>query len=112
LTPFGDNQRYDLVVDLRTKFLKIQCKTGRIKAGAIIFPTSSSQAHRGKGRQSYRGQIDLFAVYCPENRRVYVVPVDDVGTCEGSLRIEATKNNQTIGCRMAADYDLQSLVLV
>jgi hypothetical protein len=68
LMPFGDNQRYDFVTDEGDGiFCRYQCKTGRINNGCILFSTSSSQAHRGKGKQSYIGQIENFAVYCPDN---------------------------------------------
>jgi hypothetical protein len=55
LRPFGDNQRYDLVVDDNNKFIRIQCKTGKLINGAVKFSTCSSQGHRGKGKQHYRG---------------------------------------------------------
>jgi hypothetical protein len=31
LLPFGDNQRYDFVVDNHGEFIRIQCKTGRYR---------------------------------------------------------------------------------
>jgi len=104
LQPFGDNQRYDLVIEDDRKFVRVQCKTGRIKGGAVLFDTCSSQAHRGRGKKDYRGQADVFGVYCPERDEVYLVPVDDVGRTSATLRLEPPKNGQTKGVRLAVEY--------
>ena len=104
LQPFGDNQRYDLVIDDGGTFIRVQCKTGRLKGGAIHFDTCSSQAHRGKGKQDYRGQVEMFAVYFPDKDTVYMVPVEDVGRTSAMLRLEPPKNGQVKGVRLAASY--------
>jgi len=41
LLPFGDNQRYDLVIHHNNEFIRVQCKTGRLRNGAIVFNTIS-----------------------------------------------------------------------
>ncbi|MBT5636233.1 MAG: hypothetical protein HOJ23_11670 [Gammaproteobacteria bacterium] len=104
LQPFGDNQRYDLVVDEDGKFIRVQCKTARLKNGALAFDTCSSQTHRGKGKQDYRGQADLFGVYSPDRDAVYLVPVEDVGVTQARLRLSKPRNGQSKGVRFAADY--------
>jgi len=109
LKPFGDSQRYDLVMELDGRFLRIQCKTGRLVRGAIEFQTCSSYAHRGLGRKDYRGQADLFAVYCPDNDKTYVVPVEAVGRAKCSLRVEAARNGQRNRTRDAATYEVSWL---
>lgn len=105
LIPFGDNQRYDLVVEINNEFKKIQCKTGFYKNGCVVFNTCSSQTHRGNGKQSYRGQIDYFAVYCPQLDSCYVCHVDDVNIHEGILRVDKPKNNQVKKIKWAKDYE-------
>lgn len=70
-----------------------------------MFKTHSDNGH-GWGRRDYRGQVDYFAVYCPETDKVYLVPVEDVGTNEGSLRVEPTLNEQQKGVRWAVDYEI------
>jgi len=106
LTPFGDSQRYDMVLDEGGKFIRVQCKTGKIHNGAITFPTSSTNWNQGT-RRDYRGQIDFFAVYEPTTDKVYLVPVMDVGTAAASLRLAPSKNGQSKGVRMAADYEFK-----
>jgi hypothetical protein len=90
LMPFGDNQRYDLVIDIDGKFLRVQCKTARlIKAGAVLnFPAYSSSVHRSGGtKKGYRDQADLFAVYSPDTGQVYILPVAEVGESDVALRL-------------------------
>ena len=104
LIPFGENQRYDLVLeDEYREFIRIQVKTGRIRKGAILFNTCSVDRYTST-RRDYKNDVDVFYVYCPENDNIYRVPVNDTPTREMSLRITPTKNCQRIGIRWADDY--------
>lgn len=62
--------------------------------------------HRKGGTRNYRGQIDYFAVYVPQIQKYYLVPVDIVGTKEGVLRLEPTRNKQEKHVRWAKEYEL------
>ncbi len=105
LLPFGDNQRYDLVVDEDGQFLRIQCKTGRVKDGCVQFSTCSTN-FRSSQRYDYRGQADVFAVYVPPPLdRVYVVPVSDVCRSVAVLRLRPPQNSQVNRIKMASDYE-------
>lgn len=99
LIPFGNGQRYDLVVDTGTDLMKVQCKTGHMRRGAIEFNTQSAE-------QDYLGQVDIFGVYCPANGKVYMVPVGEVATSKGYLRLEPAKNNQKTKICWAKNYEL------
>lgn len=102
----SDNQRYDLVVESDGRFERLQCKTGRLKDGAVSFPTCSSSVHRGGERKYYTGQIETFAVYCPENDEVYMVPIEVTPKGYCSIRTEKPKNNQTKGIRWADEFKI------
>lgn len=105
LLPFGDNQRYDLVIDDAGTFRRVQCKTGRLRKGSIAVNGSSISApHRGGARRDYRGAADLFGVYCPDTDECYLVPVDDVPTNEFRLRYAEVVGTDSARCRFAADY--------
>jgi hypothetical protein len=103
LVPFGDGCRYDLVVEIEGKFQRVQCKTGRLRDGTVVFKTCSIVPGTGKSR-AYTDEIDLFGIYCLEIDQVYLVPVGDVGGVEGRLRIDPTLNNQSRGVRWAKNY--------
>ena len=106
--PFGENTRYDLVIDDGEGLLRIQCKTGRLRMGAVRFATCSSYGHHrnpGASRRSYAGQIDSFAVYCPETSGVYLIPIADVPTKSSAmLRVDVPRNGQSKRIRLAHDY--------
>jgi hypothetical protein len=107
LTPYGDKNRYDLVVDNDGTFIRIQCKTGRLgkDKSFVRFDSCSSTMHRTNGKkQNYRGQIELFAVYCRELNQVYFVPIDDATSYETRLRLTPPINKQQKGVRWANDY--------
>jgi hypothetical protein len=110
LVPFGENTRYDLVIDDGVRLARVQCKTGRLRKGAVIFSACSSYAHHPNPRmvtRSYIGQIDYFAVFCPETSSSYLIPIGDAPlTRSGSLRVDPPRNNQRIGIRFAADYEI------
>ena len=36
LVPFGENTRYDLVIDDGSALRRVQCKTGRLRRGAVV----------------------------------------------------------------------------
>ena len=67
LLPFGQNQRYDLVLDIDGSFLRVQCKTGRLRNGCVEFSARSVRANTKRiVIRDYKGEIDLFMVHCPE----------------------------------------------
>jgi hypothetical protein len=107
LVPFGDNQRYDLVIDDGGKFIRVQCKTGRIKKNVLCFPTCSSTLHRKNGKkQGYKGEVELFGVYCPDNDKVYMIPVNDAPDRACSLRLKHDKNiKYANSIKWAHDYE-------
>jgi len=104
--PWGENCKYDLVGDDGDKIHRIQCKTGRLRNGSVIFRTHTSHVHRGGGLEGYKGKADLFGVYCPDNGSIYLIPVDEVPDTYAYLRVEPTKNNQSEGIRFAKEYKL------
>ena len=106
--PFGSGHKYDFVVDDSIRLLRVQCKTGRVKSGVLLF-NAYSQSGNGSVKMAYRGLADLFAVLNPDTDKVYTVRVDDVGVTEVSLRLSATLNNQSQRIRWADSYILRPL---
>lgn len=111
LQPFGDNRRYDLAIDEGDgRMGRVQCKTGRLRKGAIRFPACSTACGAGLhpgARRAYHGEIDYFGVYCPETGETYLIPLEADGPArEGTLRVDPPKNNQKTKVRWAKDYVL------
>ena len=107
LVPHGVNHRYDFVLDQGDRFLRIQCKTGRLRNGTVRFSATSVRSNTKEVLfRSYVGEVDYFAVYCPQNGGIYVVPCDSTARRGITLRVEPCANNQMTRVRWAADYEL------
>ena len=104
--PWGE-ERYDLAVDEGGTLVRIQCKTGTLVDGCVRFKTSITDARRPLGDGGYLGQVDAFAVYCPQNERVYLIPIDAVQTTMAArLRLTPARNGQACGVRWARDFEI------
>ncbi len=89
LEPFGDNERYDFVVESDGKFHRIQCKTGRKKSGCVVFETRSTGVLTYENvRETYDGDIDYFAVYSYETGDAYLIPIEETGSSSMRLRVD------------------------
>lgn len=108
-TPFGENHRYDFVVELAGDFHRLQCKTARYERDKVRFQVNStSPSNTGQKKADYKGDIDYFVTHCLEIAETYLVPIDAVGTSSKTLRLDEPDNNQTAGVDMAADYELDA----
>src|SRR2546421_2004475 len=106
--PFGEGHKYDFIIDDSVNLRRVQCKTGRVKKGALLF-NSYSQSGNGATKQGYHGLADLFAVLNPESGAVYLVPVESFGTTGIALRLIPTLNGQVQKVNWAVDYLLTPL---
>lgn len=106
LLPFGDNQRYDLVIDENGKFIRAQCKTAWKRSDSVIAFNVCSVDWYKKARRSYLKEIDIFLVYSPDTDKVYQIPIDEVSRTEIYLRLLPTKNGQNRRVRWAKDYEI------
>ena len=108
--PYGENTRCDLIIERLGKLARVQCKSGRLRTGAVRFAVCSNYAHHPNPKirhRDYRGEIDAFVVYCRDTSGVYLIPIEDLPlTREGSLRVAPARNNQQERVRAAADYEI------
>jgi len=114
--PFGENTRYDLVIDDGQRLARVQCKTGRLRGGVVQFKTCSSYAHHSNPAsraRDYVGEIDYFAIYCPETKGAYLVPIEEMPPrWSGSLRVDPPGNGQSRRVRNASDFVIGSVTVV
>lgn len=68
--------------------------------------SNSCSTDHGHGRRSYAGLADVLAIYAPELRRTWVVPVELAPRYAVTLRLEPARNNQVAGVRLADDFTL------
>jgi hypothetical protein len=109
LRPLSSAARYDLAIDNGdASMMRIQCKTGVLRSGSIVFRAYSVSGHNTRG-VPYHGDIDAFGVYCPANRGVYLIPITAIPHARGMvcLRIDEAKNGQRHGIRWAAEFTIR-----
>lgn len=108
--PFGNSEKYDLIIDINDKLYKVQCKhsseyfddNGELEY--IKFKTTW-QSHNKNSWTQYKYQeneIDFFATFY--NSECYLIPWSECST-EKRLRLKPPKNKQTKGVSFLSDYN-------
>ncbi len=113
LRPLCEGSRYDLVVDLEPRLLRVQCKLGRLTRGAIAVELQTSRyTPSGYVRTSYSpNEVDAVGVYSAKLRRCFLLPIAEVsGMRAAHLRVEPSRNNQALGIKWAAGYELGAMI--
>lgn len=110
LSPFGDNERYDFVVEAQGTFHRVQVKTGREENGRVQFETRSSAASMTSiSKKNYEDDIDVFVVYSPDYDRLYAVPIEKTPKTMMGLREEIPEKSSP-NINDADDYRLENWV--
>ena len=111
LTPYGDCERYDFVVDKDSKLYKIQSKTSHSDDNGSSFKFSCRSCNRKDGsivHHAYtKEEIDYFIT--TYNGKIYLIPVEECGS-DKKLRLEPAKNEQLRGITWAKDYELEEVI--
>ncbi len=93
----------------------MQCKTGRIRQGAVVFKVYSSYAHHPNPKERFRrygDSVDFYGIHCPDNGGVYLVPAAELTNHFAvALRLEVAKNSQRRRIRYAAPYEIARIEL-
>ena len=113
--PFGEDSRYDCIVDINNKLYRIQCKTSSEKIDndvviGIHFKTCRQSGNRASitSRMKYsKDEIDFFAT--SYQGKCYLVPVEEC-SIEKLLRITPPKNGQTKGVSFLKDYEASEVI--
>jgi prevent-host-death family protein len=113
LRPMGEHTRYDLMFDLGPRLLRVQCKWGGFKRGAVVVNLQGYRyTHRGPVISVYTvDEIDAVAVYCGEIDRCYLLPAHLVAGRRGiQLRVEPPKNAQRAALNWASQFELEGAI--
>ena len=107
--PYGDNARYDFIIDIDNQLFRVQVKTSSLKKaddeGAIHFSCKSSYTtNAGVSNVRYtKDEIDFFATFW--KGICYLIPVQEC-SLEKTLRLTPPKNGQIKGITFASEYEL------
>jgi prevent-host-death family protein len=113
LRPITEHGRYDLVFDLGSRLLRVQCKWANLDDGVVRVQLAGSYlTPHGYVRSSYTAdEIDAIVAYCGELDECYFLPVDLIaGQHMIHLRLAAPRNAQRAGLNWATKYELRGAV--
>lgn len=111
LSPSSEDSRYDFVVDIGNKFLRIQCKTCSLNDDktAITFACRSTRSttQENISRRYTKDEIDYFYTYY--NNKSYLIPVEECSTAK-TLRFISSSSNQKDKISFASDYEIKTIL--
>lgn len=100
--PFGDNERYDLVVEHSGRLEKVQVKTSGYSpnSGCVSFSLCSSTRHtHNKHNDGYDNDVDAFILYNQINGNLYYIPIYLISERRTiNIRFAKSQNNQKKNC--------------
>lgn len=105
--PYGDNSRYDFIVDINNILYKVQCKAAQKQSnGTYLLPCISCHKRAtGNKRNAYsNAEVDFFCTYVEQ--KCYLIPIKEVARRSKTLRFELPKNGQGKNVCYADIYEL------
>ena len=106
--PMAEGGRYDLIIDIGSQLLRVQCKYPRLHGDVVkVRCYSTRRAREGLRKRTYRAaEVDLIAAYCRDLDRCFLLSADHFdGHTQVDLRVAASRNNQRVGVNWADDFD-------
>ena len=105
--PVQEGGRYDLIFDLWSSLVRVQCKwASRYGDVLIVRCYSCRRAREGMRKRGYTpDEIDAIAAYSIDLDRCYFLPLNEIWRQTIQLRLAPTANNQHLKINWAADYD-------
>lgn len=105
--PFGDNDKYDLIVDNEGDLYRIQCKTAWAnKQNTIRFNTHSQTTKDGAyHEQTYEDEVDCFVVRYPKSNSIYWIDITEATEQKMELRFDADIDHPRINWASEYEFD-------
>ncbi len=100
--PYGENLKYDLIVEKQGKMKRVQVKTVIPKNGALRINCRSSNnwtvVHYNKN------DFEVLAVYDLIAQDIYFIPVSKINKSLINLRLKPAKNFQKLNINLAKSF--------
>ena len=107
--PLAGGGRYDMIFDVGSALLRVQCKWARRVANVVVIRCYSARrtADGLRTREYTAEEVDRIAAYCPDIDRCYVLaPEHFDGRRTVCLRLDPALNNQRRRINWAEDFEL------
>jgi PD-(D/E)XK endonuclease len=107
--PFGEDADYDLVLLRDEKIERVQVKHSTSRDGVVPVKCKSHSLTNGRVRQTKHytaNMIEWLAIYDSSTDRCFYISAAELGEGRSQLhlRLEPTRNGQSVGIRYAKDY--------
>ena len=107
LFPVGENNRYDLVAECDSRFIKIQVKYVTPKNG--VLEVNCRSCNNWSILHYTKNEIDVLAAYNSRDKEIYFIPVSKINHSSFKLRLDKPKNNQKSKINFAEDFSILSI---
>jgi hypothetical protein len=107
LKPWGDNQRYDFVIENEDGFERVQVKKANYNGKSVECRVSGNHSNMNKiNRKTYdKSEIDSFIFYVNEKNDFIYIDVEETPEYNITFRYSSEQNQQHIN--WVNDYKLQ-----
>ena len=113
--PFGNSDKYDLIMDVNGKLYKVQCKhsaeycdnSGNVEYIKIHTHWKSHNSQGSSKKKYTTDDTDFFATFYQGN--CYLIPTSEC-SFEKRLRLKLPKNGQAIGINYLSDYLAEEVI--
>jgi prevent-host-death family protein len=109
LKPLTEHERYDLVLGMGGKLLRVQCKWAKKQGDVVLVNLATSRrGPDGYVRTNYSAaDVDAIGAYCEELASCFLIPISVVDGQWGiQLRLAPTRNGQRAALHFAEQYRL------
>lgn len=100
--PYGENHKYDLIVEKEGVFKRIQVKSVMPKNGVLHINCRSSNNWSVKPYS--KNDFEILAAVNLKDNSVYYIPSDKIGRNLINLRLISPTNSQKKGIHLAEDF--------
>ena len=109
--PISDGERYDLIFDVGSALLRVQCKWA-VRSGEVVVVRCYS-CRRTRGGMTVRhysaAEVDAVAAYCAETERCYLLaPRLFARRRIVHLRLAPSLNNQQARINWASEFEFEA----
>ena len=109
--PLGEGGRYDLILDVGSRLLRVQCKwAASLKQVLVVRCYTFRRTRTGWKKTTYSAdEVDVIAAYSMDLDRCFLIPIELVEKRPTiQLRLTPTLNNQKRRINWADDFDFEA----